>query len=197
MAQPEPPFLLSDVIYAACQGAGESLRKWLKARLIELDANVGEGWARFTYRDLVRLALIRRLVDVGLSVREANELLRLWIRWISYPFDSEPDGAGDAFNNVKMIVRRNEDGTWSVTTGEEDYINERMKTDVLILLDLGSIIGTTFERARESLDLRREEKEVLKKARAQARKQVEKLRMQRAAKKPKPRKSGAEERPRG
>ena len=190
---PPLPLLPADVVFAVFEeGTGEALRNWLKSGQLELDAKYGGGWTRFSFKDVVRLSLIRRLVGVGITIREANELLRIWTRFISYPFDTAPEGAGQAFDGVKMIVWRNEKGDWTIATGEDDYVKEKMRADVLIVLDLGTIIGTAIARARGSIELRAQEKEQLRKER-------ERFRKKRAAiRKPKPaRKASVQEPARG
>ena len=168
---PPLPLLPADVVFAVFEeGTGEALRNWLKSGQLELDAKYGGGWTRFSFKDVVRLSLIRRLVGVGITIREANELLRIWTRFISYPFDTAPEGAGQAFDGVKMIVGRNEKGDWTIATGEDDYVKEKMRADVLIVLDLGTIIGTAIARARGSIELRAQEKEQLRKERERFRK---------------------------
>jgi len=122
---------------------------------------------------------IKRLASVGISVRDADLQVMLWMKNASFPpdpspFDPVPDEIVAGLDGVRMTVGRTEGGCWTFSWGkrEDEYLpdepNPRMRTDLLILLDLGQIVRTTVARARESLEQRLTEKEVRRKAQAKA-----------------------------
>lgn len=76
MAIHRPEVLFRDAATAAsCPPS--TLRNWLDRGQVTLAADVGRdgGWRRFTPLDVVRLALIKTLVDFGFTVRAADAAL--------------------------------------------------------------------------------------------------------------------------
>lgn len=76
MAIHRPEVLFRDAASAAsCPPS--TLRNWLDRGQVTLAADVGRGrgWRRFTPLDVVRLALIKTLVDFGFTVRAADAAL--------------------------------------------------------------------------------------------------------------------------
>lgn len=65
---------------ALCAGISEkALRGWLDRKLVTLSAEsqrAGRGWRRFTVTDVVRIAVMKRIVDFGFGIEVADEMLR-------------------------------------------------------------------------------------------------------------------------
>jgi hypothetical protein len=195
------PLLTSDAEYALDM-SGTALRHWFRKEKVTTDASFGAGWTWLTWRDLCRLALIRRLADAGKSVAEANRLSD-WLDTMAWPreYEDEPARIKATFSGHIVVVGRNKEGRNAVLfmmgrPPDQQFIQDSFQTtDVVVMIDLGQLFATAIDRAAQSRDLRLQEKEQLRKQRERFRK---KRASQRAARKPKPvRKSGAEERPGG
>lgn len=72
----EKKFRFAEATYSI-ESTPKSLRKWLQNDKVELvDSGDEEGWRDFSFADLVVLALMRKLVDFGVGVEEANGYAR-------------------------------------------------------------------------------------------------------------------------
>lgn len=64
---------------ALCAGVNEkTLRGWLDRKQVTLSAEAGRtgrGWRRFTATDVVRIAIMKRIVDYGFGVEAADAVL--------------------------------------------------------------------------------------------------------------------------
>ena len=63
----------SDVVFAI-DTTPKSLRKWLQSGKLKLDSDSQEGWRNFSLYDLAMLAIMRKLVDFGVSVQDAAQI---------------------------------------------------------------------------------------------------------------------------
>lgn len=76
------PFTDSDITFSrAVQAArmeGNKLRNWLDRDQVTLEAHAerhGRSWRRFTLLDVVRLAIMWRIVEYGFTVEAADEVM--------------------------------------------------------------------------------------------------------------------------
>jgi len=56
-------------------GNASPLRNWLRRGQVKIQGGYGDGWADFTFRDLIALALIQELVEYNVGVERAGQLV--------------------------------------------------------------------------------------------------------------------------
>ena len=173
MSNEKPPLLFSDVAYAIEEAAlPDAIRHWLKAGLVETDAKYGRSWARFTFKDVVRLAVIARLVLSGTGVRRAND----FTDWINQHWSCELEQAPNEIKTAmapyaiviacKSGVSSEAGEHWIATTIKDlwDDPKTRIKNlvpdpDFTIVIELEHFVSRTIDRAVESIQRRRKERE--------------------------------------
>lgn len=149
----------ADVVFAI-DTTRKSLRKWLQSGKVELDSDSQEGWRNFSLYDLATLAIMRKLVDFGVSVADAALIARTHVR-------SVPGGkftlvmAGgknmlpDSLMGQTLIVAPAGSGWDTWKSGEYfplDIWPEVGELDAKLVLNLENIVRRAFERAAERLN---------------------------------------------
>src|SRR5690348_14331053 len=81
-----PRIARREVVYATGCSV-QDLKDWTHKRAVKLDADElrvenydGVGWRRFSTRDCVFLALVRRLIDFGVGLRPAAGLAKFALK---------------------------------------------------------------------------------------------------------------------
>lgn len=166
MTTTEHSFRLRDVTYAlGMQDNPIPVRNWLRRRQVRLGGYGEGGWASFTVRDVCALALIRRLVDRGVTVEGADKLISkgLKIFWRD-EFDADPDKITFAGGFVsdpdikaglpqRIFVYENAEkgGQLAVRWGGE---RDKIDADSWIAIDVKRVVDEAVARALESIEQR-------------------------------------------
>lgn len=196
---------ISDVVHALDM-TSPSLHAWFQKEDIGLDAKLGGGWTRFSFRDLCKLAFIRRLTAAGQTLAHASGLARGFDAFAWPPeLEEMPEQIKSTFKGHLVVVGRSHEGRAIMVLmmgrdPDRKFLEETFgQTDLVMILDLGQVWAAAIDKAIESREQRRTEKELRRKARARAQKRVEELRQKRAIRQPKPavRKASAEAPARG
>ncbi len=142
----------SDVVLAI-ETTPKSLRKWLQSGKLQLDSDSQKGWRNFSAYDLAILAIMRKLVDFGISVQEASKIAKINIRGIPGVYDPALIMAGpthmlpDSLEGQFLEVAAQGSNWYAWTTdepkGKDSYL------DAKLVLNLGRIVGRAFERVAE------------------------------------------------
>lgn len=132
----------SDVVFAI-DTTPKSLRLWLQRRKLRLDSDSQEGWRNFSLTDLAKLAIMRKLVDFGVSAEDAAVIAKLQI----------PIMAGgkyflqDWFIGQILVVTR-EDRGWRINRASSPgKASANCESDAKLVLNLENIVRRAFERA--------------------------------------------------
>ncbi|QFT30102.1 hypothetical protein FIV00_06445 [Labrenzia sp. THAF82] len=83
----------SDIVYGA-GATPKAVRNWMQRKQIRLTTFETDGWREFNLLDVLLLALIRRMVDHGVSVEEASDIANVVVV-----------GHGVAFNDQATAYR--------------------------------------------------------------------------------------------
>ena len=141
----------SDIVFAI-DTTPKSLRKWLQNDKLSLDSDSQSGWRNFSLFDLAILAIMRKLVDFGISVEMAHKIARDHLCTIpGWPDDiviiaGAPHIMLDSFVGWTLVVAR-EGSAW--VTWKFDRDTEVGELDAKLVLNLESIVHRAWERATE------------------------------------------------
>ncbi|MBO6511709.1 MerR family transcriptional regulator [Roseibium sp.] len=97
----------SDVVYAAGT-TPKTVRNWLQRKQIRLTTFETDGWREFNLRDVLLLALIRRMVDHGVSVEEASDIANVVVVGYGIAFNDQATGYRNLvrFSGQNLILWR-------------------------------------------------------------------------------------------
>ena len=147
----------SDVVFAI-DTTPKSLRKWLQSGKLKLDSDSQSGWRNFSHYDLAILAIMRKLVDFGISVEVASKIAKAHLRtkpgWpgATLIMAGAPHMLPDSFIGQTLVVAREGSDwtTWKFDTNHPlDRSPEAGELDAKLVLNLESIVGRAFDRAAE------------------------------------------------
>ncbi len=168
----ETRFRFSDAHYAI-QSTPKSLRKWLNDPDMQLVFSRQErGWRAFSYADLCVLAVMRKLVDFGLNISDANQIAtlvlhdraRLLLRYKNTP----PEALLAVFRGIVLLVSTMPPDDWnysllpladfglalqSVAEGAEPIAG---LAPSYLVVHMETVLSQAFGRAQESVDASRD-----------------------------------------
>ncbi len=157
MAEPRGRrFRFSDAVYAI-RSTPKSLRKWLQNPDLTLAMNPAKwGWRHFSLFDLLVLGVMRRLVDFGVPVTDANAFAHaaLMTRLAAFEDGDLDADRLDAFDGTSLIVMRTGeagDREWLIRLAFADQA-EPVPSDAHLHVDVGAIVRTVAIRAGEILE---------------------------------------------
>ena len=147
----------SDIVFAI-DTTPKSLRKWLQNDKLSLDSDSQSGWRNFSLFDLAILAIMRKLVDFGISVEVAHKIARDHLCTIpGWPDDiviiaGAPHRMPDSFFGRTLVVAR-EGSAWATWKFDRDNPLDRSpevgELDAKLVLNLESIVRRAWEKATE------------------------------------------------
>lgn len=149
----------SDVVFAI-DTTPKSLRKWLQSGKLNLDSDTQEGWRKFSLKDLAVLAIMRKLVDFGVSVEDAARIAE----------DQIPIMAGGKYylqdwfiGQILVVVPKvTPEGRgwriWQINSAGSPGRTGAESDDAKLVLNLENIVRRAFERAATRGDQSEEDK---------------------------------------
>jgi hypothetical protein len=141
----------SDAVFAL-ETTPKSLRKWLQNPAFRLISEQPEGeWKNFSFADIGCLAIMRKLVDFGVGVVDANEIAADVIKHKLGPLlksKTMPPRALEAgFANMTLVVWRDrENWGFDLLNPLQDAPDE----EAILFVYLGSVMKRAVSRAIES-----------------------------------------------
>lgn len=141
------------VVAMAVGAPPKTIRNWLDRGQVVLHADEdreGLKWRRFSVWDVLRLAIVKRLVDFGLPV----EVAALWtggtlvpqVRLLSNYKNTPPDALAASLVHTTLFVWRGESYGWSMEVVREPGVGPSREIPAAVLrVDIGRI-------ARETID---------------------------------------------
>lgn len=140
----------SDAVYAL-ETTPKSLRKWLQNPDFRLISEQPEGeWKNFSFADIGCLAIMRKLVDFGVGVVDANEIASDVIKHKLGPLlkskNMPPRALEAGFSNMTLAVWRDQDGwRFDLLYPASDAPDEA----AILFVRLGSVIKRAVSRASD------------------------------------------------
>lgn len=147
-------FRFSDAVYVV-ETTPKSLRKWLQDPEMKLVfSGQEEGWREFSFADLAVLATMRKMVDFGLTVDEANAFANTLIMshgMLLFTYRSTPPQAlVQAFKGVRAILWRKDqsDDPWMQRI--DGYGVEReAPASAYVVIDVFKVLSRALARVVE------------------------------------------------
>ena len=139
----------SDAVYAI-GATPKSLRKWLQNDELQLVySGQKSGWHDFSFADLAVLAIMRPLVDFGLTVGEASDFSNVTLmgraKLLMRSKNTPPQALAAVFKGVEMRVWHEAETTTYLT-----HLGDKERPAAAFLsIDLGTVLKTAFDRAVE------------------------------------------------
>ena len=141
-----------------------ALRRWLESGRVKLDSDADQGWRSFSVRDVARLAIMRKLVNFGMSVEGAAESTRTVIPIASSGRYTLQDFFANRLWLVSCSTSPEGVRSWSVRPSHQARLASSLARtrakhiarawrdendagyDAVLILDLGKIVGRAFDR---------------------------------------------------
>lgn len=137
----------SDVVYAI-DTTPKSLRNWLQRKQVRLTTFEDSGWREFNLADVAILALVRQMVDFGLSVEDASDFANVII--IGHGVTYDPDASDYAhairFIGERLLLWRSE-GEWRMRITDPEKMKSGDYPDAYVSIALSPVVAKAVERA--------------------------------------------------
>ncbi|MCT8992042.1 MerR family transcriptional regulator [Chelativorans sp. SCAU2101] len=137
----------SDVAYAI-DATPKSLRNWLQRKQVSLTTSEGSGWREFNLADVAILALVRQMVDFGLTVEEASDFANVIIMGHRVTYDPNATHFAHAvrFVGERLLLWRSQ-GEWLMRIVDADEMKPGEYPDAYISIALSPVVARAVQRA--------------------------------------------------
>ena len=133
----------------------KTLRNWLQREQVTLFEDQPEGWKTYSHLDIAKLALVRRMVDFGLGVEDANDIAESVLRekWgqdrILRTYKNPPPDVIAATFNVDLLIVSKIGGEYRPEIRFTTAVSDDPLPDTYLTIHIAEAIRTAFARLDE------------------------------------------------